>query len=72
LRYVSVNTLHKGDDDDDDDDDDDNDECKIWIKFETSEGSKFLKCNFYAKPSCFYCRTLPSQSTIISNAKLSS
>jgi len=24
LRYISINTLHKGDDDDDDDDDDDN------------------------------------------------
>jgi hypothetical protein len=24
FRYISVNTLHKGDDDDDDDDDDDN------------------------------------------------
>jgi hypothetical protein len=24
FRYISVNTLHKGEDDDDDDDDDDN------------------------------------------------
>jgi hypothetical protein len=29
FRYISVNTLHKGDDDDDDDDDDDNNTNKV-------------------------------------------
>jgi hypothetical protein len=35
FRYISVNTLHKGDDDDDDDDDDDNsnmaDKCSVSV-----------------------------------------
>jgi predicted glycosyltransferase len=31
FRYISVNTLHKGDDDDDDDDDDDNNNSNYKI-----------------------------------------
>jgi len=37
LRYISINTLHKGDDDDDDDDDNNNN--NIFIGNSTSEST---------------------------------
>jgi hypothetical protein len=50
FRYISVNTLHKGDDDDDDDDDGAGIAYSAWRLFKgwTVRGSNLPKAKFFA------------------------